>query len=111
MIKSDGGGLRKDEGKQRTDLLPTDSLLELGKLYEMGSKKYADRNWERGMPWSKVYGPLTRHLFKWWCGEDRDSESGLSHMTHVAWNAIALMTYELRQIGTDDRNKIYEKTK
>lgn len=104
MIPTDGGGLRKDEGKPRTDLIPTDALLELSKLYAVGATKYADRNWERGMPFSKVYGPLTRHLFKWWMGENIDSESGLSHMTHVAWNAIALMTYEIRHIGIDDRN-------
>ena len=60
------------------------------------------RNWERGMPWSKVLGPLLRHLYKWTRGEIIDKESGQRHIAMVAWNAIALLTYELRKIGVDD---------
>lgn len=101
-IKADNGGLRYDAGKPRTDLLPGDALTELGKVYAAGAVKYGERNWERGMPWSKVLGPLTRHLFRWMIGQPCDPETRLSHMTHVAWNALALVTYELRGIGTDD---------
>lgn len=101
-VKPDGGGLRYDAGKPRTDLLPPDGLLELAQLYTIGAVKYGDRNWERGMPWSKVLGPLLRHLLRWMVGQARDPETGLSHMTHVAWNALALVVYELRGIGTDD---------
>lgn len=102
IVPTDGGGLRYDEGKPRVDLIPPEAMMELGKLYAAGAKKYADRNWERGMPWSKCLGPLMRHLFKWMAGERRDPETGLSHMTHVAWNAVALVTYEIRGIGADD---------
>lgn len=101
-LEADGGGLRFDQGKTRTDLLPGDTLLALGEVYRIGAEKYAPRNWERGMPWSKVLGPLTRHLFKWMAGEKVDKESGQSHMAHVAWNALALMTYEIRNIGERD---------
>lgn len=101
--KVDGGGLRYDEGKERVDLLPPDALLELGKVFGAGASKYAARNWERGMPWSKVLGPLLRHLFKWMRGEKIDPEDGQLHIAKVAWNAIALLTYELRGIGIDDR--------
>lgn len=101
-VLPDGGGLRYDAGKPRTDLLPADGLLELAQLYTAGAVKYGDRNWERGMPWSKVLGPLLRHLLRWMVGQARDPETGLSHMTHVAWNAMALVVYELRGIGTDD---------
>lgn len=100
---ADGGGLRYDEGKERVDLLPPDALLELGKVYGAGAKKYAARNWERGLPWSKALGPLMRHLFKWMRGEKIDPEDGQLHIAKVAWNAIALLTYELRGIGVDDR--------
>lgn len=103
FVLPDGGGLRYDEGKERVDLLPGDSMLELGKVYGVGARKYAMRNWERGMPWSKVLGPLLRHLFKWMMGEERDPEDNQRHIAKVAWNAIALLTYELRGIGVDDR--------
>jgi len=98
-----GGGLRFDAGKNRVDLLPPDALMELGKVYAYGATKYASRNWERGMPWSKVIGPLLRHLFKWMMGQKIDEESGQLHSAMIAWNAIALLTYELRGIGHDDR--------
>ena len=103
----DGGGLRYDEGKERVDLLPADALLALGVVYSVGAKKYAERNWERGMPWSKCLGPLMRHLFKWMMGETWDTEDKDAppqrHIAKVAWNALALLTYELRDIGQDDR--------
>lgn len=102
-VIADGGGLRFDEGKERVDLLPADALMELGKVYGAGAKKYAARNWERGMPYSKVLGPLLRHLFKWMRGEQIDPEDGQRHIAKVAWNAMSLLTYELRKIGIDDR--------
>lgn len=101
------GGLRFDEGKSRVDLIPADAMLELGRVYEAGDRKYrplgGPRNWEKGMPWTKVLGPLMRHLFHWMMGETRDPEDGQRHIAKVAWNAIALLTYELRKIGEDDR--------
>lgn len=102
-IRSDGGGLRYDEGKSRVDLIPSDALMVLGEVYAAGAKKYAPRNWERGMPWSKVLGPLLRHLYKWMSGAKIDEETGQLHIAMVVWNAMALLTYELRAIGTDDR--------
>lgn len=102
-LKVDGGGLRYDDGKERVDLIPADAMMELGRVYGAGAKKYAERNWERGMPWSKCLGPLLRHLFKWMRGEKFDPEDGQLHIAKVAWNAIALLTYELRKIGLDDR--------
>lgn len=105
-VKVDGGGERKDEGKSRVDLLPPDALIALGEVYAFGCEKYAERNWERGMPWSKVLGPMLRHTYKFMMGYDIDKESGLYHAQHIAWNAVALLTYVLRQIGKDDRHSV-----
>lgn len=105
-VKQDGGGLRFDEGKTRVDLIPADALLEVGKVYLMGSSKYAERNWERGMKYSKVLGPLLRHLYKWMMGADRDEESGELHLSHVAFGSLALLSYELRGIGKMNDGKL-----
>ena len=105
-VEQDGKGERKDDGKPRVDLLPADALMYLGLVYGAGAKKYADRNWERGMANKKMLGPLMRHLFKWMLGETHDPETKLLHLGHVAWNALGLLSYELRRIGTDDRNKL-----
>jgi hypothetical protein len=64
-----------------------------------------DRNWEHGMKWSRVYGALLRHLTAWWGGEDKDPETGRSHLWHVACCVTFLLTYEMRGAGEDDRWK------
>lgn len=105
-MKVDGGGLRDDAEKNKLDLLPWDALEQVGHVLSRGAKKYAPRNWERGMAWSHVTGSLHRHLSKWMQGEDIDPETGISHMAHVACNALFLVAYEQRHIGTDDRPKL-----
>lgn len=61
----------------------------LAKWYELGSKKYADRNWERGMPFSRYLDSAKRHLNKYLMGlEDED------HLAAAAWNIFAIMHHE-----------------
>jgi hypothetical protein len=67
-----------------------------------GAQKYAPRNWEKGMKWSKVLGPLLRHVIKFVAGERYDKETGCHHLTMAAWNCLALMSYDVRQIGEND---------
>ena len=99
------GGLRYDTGKLRLDLIPPEWLEALASVLTVGATKYAPRNWEKGMAWSKVYGPLMRHVLAWLKGERDDSETKQAHMAHVAWNALALMVYEMRGLGEDDLNR------
>lgn len=87
------GGFKYDGGKPRMDLIPPKPLLVLGQVYAMGAKKYADRQWEQGMDWGRVYAALQRHLQYFWGGEDIDPESGLPHLAHAAWNVITLLEY------------------
>lgn len=97
-----GGGLRYDAGKNRLDLIPPEWFWGLGVVMTQGAKKYEDRNWEQGMPWSKCWGPALRHAFKWLLGERYDEETGCHHLLMVAWNVLALFTYDMRKIGMDD---------
>lgn len=93
------GGARFDAGKSRVDLIPADLLLQLGEIYQMGAVKYDASNWRKGMKWSKVYGPLLRHLYKAWCrtGDDLyDEESRKHHIMHALWNVVGLAYYMLR---------------
>jgi Domain of unknown function (DUF5664) len=99
----DEPGKRYDVGKLRYDLLPPDALEQLVLVYTKGAEKYADRNWEKGMSWSRCFGPLMRHAWAFWRGEELDRESGLPHMAHAAWNCLALIAYTMRKIGNDDR--------
>lgn len=99
--------LRYNEGKPRYDLLESYALEQLVKVFTAGSKKYADRNWEKGMSWSKMIASLKRHLAAFEKGEDFDPETGLSHMSHCAWNAMGLVSYTKLYPEGDDRPHNY----
>jgi len=94
---------RFDSGKPRYDLIPPYALHEIVLVYTYGCYKYDPDNWWKGMPWRKVIGPMLRHIFKWLRGEKYDPESGLHHLAHAAWNAIALFCYQVKKLGEDDR--------
>lgn len=96
-------GLRYNEGKPRFDLIEPAALEMLAKVFSKGAEKYGAHNWLKGMDWSKMDASLQRHLSAWRSGEDKDAETGLPHMVHIAWNAMALLSYEIHNIGKDDR--------
>lgn len=104
-------GLRYNDGKTRFDLLEPWAIEKLTEVFTMGAKKYADDNWLKGMPWSSVGASLKRHLSEYEQGEDYDKESGLLHMQHVAWNAMALLSYYRHRPEYDDRRHAYLQSK
>ena len=55
----------------------------------MGAAKYAERNWENGMPFSRCVASLKRHLMKYQQGK-RDED----HLAAIMFNAMALIHYE-----------------
>ena len=95
-------GIRFDKGKTKYELVPPEWVTVLAEILTMGADKYAERNWEKGMKKSRMVGSLFRHLFARLRGQRYDEESGKPHLGHVAWNALALMSYDLRGIGEDD---------
>lgn len=97
------GGVKHDSDKRRMDLVPVELINATADVMTRGAAKYGDYNWLRGMPWSRVYSALQRHLTAWFNGEDEDSETGLSHLAHAACNVAFLLVYEERNIGRDDR--------
>ena len=101
--QKDEPGLRDDQDKPRYDLIPALPLDELAKQYSFGALRYGDRNWEKGMSWSRVFGSMMRHAWAWWRGEAFDKESKCHHLAAVAWGAFALMEYEWMAKGTDNR--------
>lgn len=95
--------VRNDGGKNRVDLLPITALEEVSRVLTAGASKYGENNWRPGMAWSRCYASCLRHLFAWWRGEDKDPETGLSHLGHAACNIFFLIDYQERKKGTDDR--------
>lgn len=100
-------GLRFNEGKTRLDLAPPFAQEQYAKVLTKGSEKYAERNWEKGMKWSKVLASLERHLLAIKRGEDFDAETGLLHSAHVMCNAAFLTEYYKIYPQGDDRPHNY----
>lgn len=93
-----------DEGKPRWDLLPPEGLSAVARIFTYGAAKYADRNWESGIKYGRVFAAAMRHLWAWWSGQRTDGESGEPHLAHAATCILFLLTYEARERGDlDDR--------
>jgi hypothetical protein len=76
---------------------------EVARVYSFGAKKYEPGNWTRGYRWSLSISALFRHIFKFLAGESVDQESGFHHLAHAVFHLFALMEWERRGVGTDDR--------
>ena len=98
-------GQKFDSNKLRYELLPPELLEEVARVLTFGAHKYSARNWELGMAWSRPFAALMRHMWAWWRGEDKDPETGYSHLSHAACCIAFLVSYEARNVGTDDRPK------
>lgn len=108
-------GRKDDGGKARYDLIPPEFPESVAKVLAFGATKYGERNWEKGMKWSRPFAAMMRHMWAWWGGKgpttksflfgELDSETGFSHLWHAACCAAFLVAYEERGIGEDDRAK------
>lgn len=104
MVESPTGG-RKGDKLARYDLIPVEPLRKVAEVYGLGSRKYADRNWERGYAWSLSYAALQRHLNAFWGGESHAPDDGQHHLASVVFHALALMEFERSHPEFDDRSK------
>lgn len=95
--------LKYDEDKVPLELLAPTALTEIAKVLQFGAKKYSAHNWRKGMKWSRLLGASLRHLFAYIRGEDKDPETGLSHLAHLGCCVMFLLEYQLLGLGTDDR--------
>lgn len=106
--KDDGVG---DTGERKLPwaLLPFDALEEVVKALQHGATKYGDRNWERGMNWSRLLSATFRHLVAFTKGETKDPETGLHHLAQAICNLLFLLAYVKRGVGKDDISRVDSK--
>lgn len=84
---------------------PALGLLEVARVTEYGSRKYAPHDWHLGQSYSTLMGSAARHFLKALSLGPiaTDEESGLLHLAHAAWNILCILHfhYEGRE-GVDD---------
>lgn len=96
-------GKKFDQNKPMMHILHWPALIEIAKVATMGKVKYGENNWLKGLKWSRLASAMQRHFVAFWLGEDKDNQSKLYHVAHMAWNATALVTCQVLSIGEDDR--------
>ena len=98
-VKVPKEALKFDEGKRDWSLLPYDSIEEIAKVLEFGKIKYAAWNWTEGggFKYTRVFNASMRHLLAFMRGEDKDPDSGLSHIAHLGCNVLFLLHFILNK--------------
>ena len=96
---------KHDSDKVRFELLDSYALEEIAKVFTFGARKYSDHNWRGGLKYSRLFGALMRHCWAWFRGEDKDFETGISHLAHAGCCIIMLLWTEKHKKSLDDRFK------
>jgi hypothetical protein len=96
MIKA----IKHDTGKLRYDLVPTVAFKGDAEVFTYGAAKYSDRNWEKGLNYTRLYSAAMRHMVAWRDGEDEDTESKIHHLKHARANLAMILALEM---DWDDR--------
>jgi hypothetical protein len=84
-----GASRSSNEDKGRYDLIPVGPVRRIAIKYQQGAKNHGDRNWEKGMPFSRLFDSAKRHLDQYLSG-DRTED----HLAAAAWNIFAVMHFE-----------------
>lgn len=101
-------GLKNDQEKAPTQLLPWPALEGVANVLGFGAKKYAPWNWYQGIAYSRCLGAAIRHIFQFLSGEDDDPETGLSHIDHAIAELMFVSTFvKERRHQLDDRAQQY----
>jgi hypothetical protein len=100
-----GTALKFDQHKLPLNLLSTEAMNQTAAVLAFGAQKYAAHNWRAGFAWSRPLAAAMRHLTAFNDGEDRDPESGLSHLAHAACCIMFLLEFEKTHPHLDDRYK------
>lgn len=84
------GAVRSADAEHtRYDLVSPIGLRRIAETCDEGARKYADYNWEKGMPIADMLNHALRHIYKYLEG-DRSED----HLAHAGWNLMGAMHSE-----------------
>ena len=92
-------GAKADDGKTLAGvLLDFGHALEgVARVGTMGAAKYSRGGWQQVPNGQQRYlDAAMRHLLKHGQGERHDAQSGLTHLSHAAWNLLAIAELDAR---------------
>jgi Domain of unknown function (DUF5664) len=94
-------GAKDDAGKQRWGLVLGDfapALAEVVKVGTFGARKYSAAGWLQVPNGIERYTDAgLRHIAAHTMGETHDPETGMPHLSHAAWNMLAVLTLQLQE--------------
>lgn len=77
------------EGKSRPDLISPYAQMRKGEWLRLGAEKYAERNWEKGIPIARCIASIERHIQEYKMGLLNED-----HLAAIAVNAEFIMHFE-----------------
>lgn len=82
--KFNTGAVRSGDAEAtRYDLISPLGLAAVARACAEGAEKYADFNWEKGMPAHDMLNHALRHIYKFLEGDRAED-----HLGHAAWNVM-----------------------
>lgn len=105
-ISSSSPGVKFDNDKIPYHLVSPYFIECVALILQKGAAKYAERNWEKGLSWSRCFRATLGHLFDWWMGREIDDGpggTGLPHLWCAACNIMFLIHYSKFNKEFDDR--------
>ena len=100
-FKETAGATKHDGGKPDMDLILPEFEAGLANVLTFGSKKYGRLNYQKGMNKDRLLSAIMRHLNEYRSGQITDSESGLSHLYHIAASLMFLDFYDRKGMNND----------
>lgn len=95
------------DGKLPMEYVPWNVMGDIAKVFKHGADKYGQRNWRIDPIKASTYeASIARHtLLEWAQGVDKDHDSGIHPLAHVA--AACMIVMDAEQHGTliDDRGR------
>lgn len=98
-------GVKNDQDKPDLSLISTIAITKVAEVMTFGKRKYSAHNWRGGFYWSRPLAAALRHVFAYIGGEDKDPETGLSHLAHACCCLFFILEFEETHIELDDRFK------
>lgn len=94
--QSYGTGATRDAaaGKGRFDLISDLALLRVAKVYERGAINHGPRNWEQGLPLSRMIDSAERHIKQYKMSRYMPELRNEDHIAHACWNLLGMLHEE-----------------